>query len=490
MFGPVPCSTAPESIRRWVSEKLDDVRFVEDFGAKGDGVTDDTTALQAAIDSGPVHFRARKYRFTAQLVVPGDNKWLRGAGDFAGGTWLYYDGAATGIDLIDVRGASHARLSDLYISSNTPLTGGSAIRLGHNGANSSYAPMVENVRIDNCSNGVLCEGVTIACLRHLQLRNLSGLRGVHITGTQAFKSSRVVIDDMVADNPLQVPGTTTWIDFDSYGYSLVVNKAALINGKHALAMNDTANTGSSYPIWAYVWDLEADHSYGNCVNLAGGEGFFMMGSWIGSSRGNNGVKLGASFRGESQIIGCRIYGNWFYGILFDAGPVHTIIANNFIGDNNVSNSAAVSGIGLVTGCAGITITGNKVGDCIGVAGNNQKYGVLINGACTDLDISHNDLTGNVDGALFLAAAGTRCRIEDNRGHNPIGGAALALSASPFTYTAGPSPETIYIRGGMVGDVKHGTRTVLTATNCTLHLGPNEAMTITYSSAPVLEKYVH
>jgi hypothetical protein len=81
-----------------VQAKLRESVSVKDFGAKGDGATDDTTSIQNAINSvqaakgGTLYFPPGTYNISAPLTVTGSNVMLMGAGGDSfhdGGTNAY-----------------------------------------------------------------------------------------------------------------------------------------------------------------------------------------------------------------------------------------------------------------------------------------------------------------------------------------------------------------------------------------------------------------
>lgn len=87
-------------------------------GAKGDGVTDDTRALQAAIDTGrPVFLPRGDYRLTAPLVLPRDAQ-LFGVPGMRSRLFPAWNASATtfAVDTeLDVQGISRAYLGDVLI---------------------------------------------------------------------------------------------------------------------------------------------------------------------------------------------------------------------------------------------------------------------------------------------------------------------------------------------------------------------------------------
>jgi len=65
--------TYPGGVEQTVQDRLEQYVSVKDFGAKGDGVTDDTAAIQAAIDSvsGILLFPPGTYNISASLIFDG-----------------------------------------------------------------------------------------------------------------------------------------------------------------------------------------------------------------------------------------------------------------------------------------------------------------------------------------------------------------------------------------------------------------------------------
>ena len=192
-------------------------------------------------------------------------------------------------------------------------------------------------------------------------------------------------------------GSACWVDQDSYAYSLVIDKSALINGAFGFRMRDSANTGDSYPIWAFCWDVETDHPITAGVLLSGGEGFFANGSWFGSTLNGNGAVVDATFRGEAFIGGgTRIYGNAQHGVLLQAGPGEVTITGCFIGANSTSSIGSFHGIAVANGASGFTISNNVSGLNAQNVVNYQGRGVSVGNGCSGFNVFGNDLRGNVN----------------------------------------------------------------------------------------------
>jgi len=125
-------------------------------------------------------------------------------------------------------------------------------------------------------------------------------------------------------------------------------------------------------------------------------------------------------------------------------------------------------------------------------GGNAWTGVAVFPGSYDwYDISGNSGSGLTGPLIVDNGASTKARVERNEGYNPRGLSAVGVGASPFMYTAGHQPVTLYIRGGTVSDISQaGGGTMYNASNIAMALPANKSVVITYSVVPTIAADIH
>jgi hypothetical protein len=151
------------AVARSAASKFGDVVSVKDFGAVGDGVTDDTAAIQAAITytrslpNGRLHFPpnavSQFYKITAPLVVTGPIE-LHGSG--ASATTIIGVGFTAGQYILDidcnaVDVVEYLQIANLTVRSNNSTPTGIRIK------NASYV-LMKNVLMYGLQDGLVLEG--------------------------------------------------------------------------------------------------------------------------------------------------------------------------------------------------------------------------------------------------------------------------------------------------------------------------------------------
>lgn len=130
---------APNAVARTLQDKVRETASVKDFGAVGDGVADDTAAIQAAISAtltpsgGTLYIPDGTYKLTAKLVVPFSTGW-RIRGQSRAGTLLRQATANTPILSLESNLTHSWEISDIGFTWATPQpatnTNAIAIKMG------------------------------------------------------------------------------------------------------------------------------------------------------------------------------------------------------------------------------------------------------------------------------------------------------------------------------------------------------------------------
>ena len=118
----------PGAVGKTLNDKMQDLVSVKDFGAVGDGVADDTTAIQAGIDlacqyGGNVYLPAGTYKISSALVFSMNSgttdpvKRPSMCGDGMGATTIYQSANANGIEVIgyDANPAGYCLFQDFTL---------------------------------------------------------------------------------------------------------------------------------------------------------------------------------------------------------------------------------------------------------------------------------------------------------------------------------------------------------------------------------------
>lgn len=207
--------------------------------------------------------------------------------------------------------------------------------------------------------------------------------------------------------------------------------------------------------------------------------------WFGG-HSNEGVRLATTSGGlinGMDFEQIHLFLNGTDGLLVADPGVHEVHVRGGAAAENTS-----AGLSFGAGVSDFSVRGMRVGPAYGLGANNVGINVSP-GSGANYSIENNDLRGNTTVNIADAGVtGTGRSVRNNKGDSALGFAtSITVGASPFTYTAGSRPETVYLIGGTVSTVTIGGVQVANGTNREVCLSPGVSMTVTYSSVPTMSR---
>jgi hypothetical protein len=243
------------------------------------------------------------------------------------------------------------------------------------------------------------------------------------------------------------------------------------------------------------------------LHIIGGE-FYNNGTSFSNTY--DGIRMGYSGSGifsDAMVQGVKCYDDSRVVLSDGAMTSGTAIltsANGLFSQDDVGKSITVNGAGVASANLSSTILSVQNSNQATLANNAsttvsgatvtygsilQRYGVSIAGTTNNSNIRVLDSDLRNNNSAFNTGAISTLEIRGCAGLNPVGPSSVTPGASPYTYTAGNSPEELYIFGGVVTDISKGGVTIGSVTGIRVHLEPNQTVVTTYSSAPTMVKDV-
>lgn len=565
-----------------LSNNITSIINVLDFGVIGDGVTDNTSAIQSLIDSasssnGVVFFPPGTYICKSRLVAK-SNCTLLGAGKylstlslpqsninpmdfslientsalsnfsvislgFLGNrsvqTTSFTSSSNDGFAIGFLNGPiSNVLFEDLYIrefgaTGGAKNTGGGAIVIVPTGSDSTCTNIqCRNVVFGNndkvpgfyldSSEGTVGGGNNIV-VRGCIFSGGGNNNAVYALGGYGASSSKRIYNVLVCDNLFYITE-----DLDScvevngvYGFSINNNKYVFtstgvgqvglirsdcFNGSFSFNQIASFNSSTTKPVLGLLAFNNGE--FQNNIVIEGNSWFIDNSAFTdlvkilkGSRRvvfknniffGNTSTISRAVDIGECTDI--EAVGNQFENVstcFFIAAGTNPSTARIGIRQNRLNNCGGSGVFNITTTGGTISLTEVEIEDNVVTNPKSTAGGAVFCGLSVSANTGNILRDNKVYGGLAVTDATTEwAHIENNIGYNPVGISTITVTASPFTYTAGVTHETVYIYGGTVSDVSVGGSTVATASPTQVQLPAGVAVVITYTVAPTMKKYIH
>ena len=468
------------AVTRTVRSKGQDFVSVTDFGAVGNGVADDTAAIQAAVDAlisnggGTLYVPKGTYKTTSEILITADKIRIVGAGRESTVINPATNSNCFNFQQIGGKGWGVEDLSIKYLADGTA---GTAIY-----ALDASSGEISNLYVERCFNGI-------------QLGNSQATRVQHIEMWYFLKYAIYINDNCndvyLADTFLNgaAYGTST-PNTNSVGlylyrkaHATMASRLEIIQCSRPLQAEGSSASDLLKPAFCMFTDCFFDSSAFD-VRLNYTRTLRFNACWF--SQRSTGCTIQNAI--DTTFVGCSFVNNNQHGCLLQAGAEHTSFVGCTFDSNSQESSGAYSGLVVAANVSDFKVIGGVFAN-LGTFPQFQANGIsILSGASNRFTIKDATFLSNTVSPVSDLSSGTERYIQGNIGYRTSnsGQATIASGTTTIVVTHGlavtPSISDILLTrgGGNAGSTDLYANTI-TSTQFTINTAaaPSSNMPVTW-----------